>query len=182
MKNAAVLACTFFLLLSVAAFAQAPGKVAPLSREALAMILGEPGPAGGGCGVAPGKVLFAANKPEPPSGGVGAMSTCTANCVSGTVQCSGSVCSAANHNCAVGEKGHVTCDSSTTWCPSPANDCTDYCTNCSQTSACYDCCRCEGGGAVSCSNCCTCEATGDCIACCRCGGGGFGYCATFCGQ
>jgi hypothetical protein len=178
MKNAAVLACTFFLLLSVAAFAQAPGKVAPLSREALAMILGEPGPASGGCGVAPGKLLFAANKPAPPSGGVGSMATCTAICETGSVQCTAATCTGADRNCAAFERGHVTCGTTTTWCPTACPS--DYCYNCTQTGACYDCCRCDGGGSVSCNNCCNCQATGDCFSCCRCEGNSIAYCSSIC--
>jgi hypothetical protein len=178
MKNAAVLAFTFFLLLSVAAFAQAPGKAAPLTREALAMILGEPAPAGGGCGPAPAKMMFAASKPQPPSGGVGAMATCTANCESGIVQCTGDTCSGADRNCAVFERGHVTCGSTTTWCPTACTS--DYCYNCAQNSTCYDCCRCDGGGAISCNNCCACEATQDCTACCRCEGHSITYCSSVC--
>lgn len=176
MKSAAVLVCTF-LLLSTAAFAQMPGKTVPLTQEALAMILGKPA-AGGSCAPAASRVMFAANKPEPPSGGVGAMATCTAICETGTVQCTAATCSGADRNCAAYERGHVTCGSTTTWCPTACSS--DYCYNCAQTGACYDCCRCDGDSAIICNNCCACQATGDCISCCRCEGNSLSYCASIC--
>ena len=176
MKNAAVLACTF-LLLSVAAFAEMPGKAASLSPEALAMILGERGPASGSCAPSASKAVFAAQKPAPP-GGVGAYATCTAICETGTVECTASTCSGVDRNCAVFERGHVTCGTTTTWCGTACPS--DYCYNCAQTGSCYDCCRCDGGGALQCNNCCTCQATQDCIACCRCEGGSLSYCNSVC--
>jgi hypothetical protein len=185
MKSAGVVAvaCTFFLI-SAVGFAQTPTK-APLTREAIAAILGL-STATGGCAkapaAAPSRVLFAAQKPGP-DGGVGAMATCTANCESGTVQCTGSTsCEAFDRNCSVFERGHVTCNNggtiTTTWCPTQCPS--DHCYNCAQTGACFDCCRCDGGGAASCAFCCDCEATGDCYTCCRCGGGGPG-CGGLCG-
>jgi hypothetical protein len=64
-----------------------------------------------------------------------AFCSATAHCVNGTtVSCSGtsttSTCIAADHNCP-NEKGHVTCDGTTTFCtaPCPCN-CTDYQAQC----------------------------------------------------
>ena len=185
MKSARVVvavACTLFLV-SAVGFAQTPTK-APLTREAIAAILGL-SPAKGGCGAvqtSPNRMVFAAKKPGP-DGGVGAMATCTANCESGTVQCTGSTsCEAFDRNCAAFERGHVSCNNggtiTTTWCPTQCTN--DYCYNCAQTGACYDCCRCDGGTALQCSNCCTCEQTQDCVACCRCDGGSLLYCNQVC--
>jgi hypothetical protein len=189
MKNATVIACTFFLLLSVAAFAQAPSKAAPLTREAIAAILGL-SPAGGGCatkGLAtePSQIIFASQK-EGPGGGVGANAFCQANCESGSVSCEGNIsCQAFHRNCTAPncERGHVTCNdtmSGTTTIECPTACPGGFCCTCVATGSCYDCCRCDGGTQIQCNNCCTCEATGDCIACCRCEGHGPGYCASLC--
>jgi hypothetical protein len=57
-----------------------------------------------------------------PAIGAKSLCTATANCWNGgTVSCSSNTsvtsCSAADGNCSVGERGHVTCDGVTTWCP-----------------------------------------------------------------
>ncbi|HSS52332.1 MAG TPA: hypothetical protein VLX28_25600 [Thermoanaerobaculia bacterium] len=74
--------------------------------------------------------------------------TATANCFPGTVTCSSntsvSSCSAADRNCNV-ERGHVTCDGSTTWCPTACPGCPpDWCTE-----DCDSSCPC--GGTLSCN-------------------------------
>ena len=44
--------------------------------------------------------------------------TCTADCGSSPdVSCTSGSCSAVNRNCAAGQRGYVTCGSSTTYCP-----------------------------------------------------------------
>ena len=184
MKNAWILACTL-LLVSVAGFAQAPSE-APLTGEAIAAILGgQPSASGCAAAPAPDRMVFAAQKPGP-GGGVGAMAFCQANCESGSVSCEGNVsCQAFHRNCTTGcERGHVTCNDTvngvtTIWCPTACSG--GFCCTCEQTGSCYDCCRCDGGGAVMCSNCCNCEATSDCFSCCRCEGGSPGACAVECG-
>jgi hypothetical protein len=189
MKNATVVACTFFLLLSIAGFAQAPSKAAPLTREAIAAILGL-SPAGGGCATkglatAPSQITFASQK-EGPGGGVGANAICQANCESGSVSCEGNIsCQAFDRNCTAPncERGHVTCNdtmSGTTTIECPTACPGGFCCTCVATGSCYDCCRCDGGTQVQCNNCCTCEATSDCNACCRCEGHSPGYCALLC--
>jgi hypothetical protein len=189
MKNARVvaIACTFFLV-SAVGFAQAPTK-APLTREAIAAILGL-STAGGGCAKAPAagpsQMVFASKK-EGPGGGVGEMAFCQANCESGTVQCTGDIsCQAFHRNCTTAcEPGHVTCNdtvngTTTTWCPTQCSGGTSCC-NCAQTGDCVDCCRCDGGSLMQCNNCCACQETSDCFACCRCEGGSIGQCGLQCG-
>jgi len=148
MRNARILACA---LLFVGASAQASSNP-PLTREALASILGLT-PVAGSCA--------AQQDREPPRERprvqTKALCTATANCATGTVSCSSNVnaanCTAVDRNCSVGERGHVTCDSVTTWCPT-------ICT---------------------CNPCCQCDQSGDCFSCCVCGGGGRGHCALQCG-
>ena len=133
---------------SVVGLAQTP-SVAPLPSETLAAILSPPA----ACPTPEGKALFVASE----GGGESTMSECnaTANCESGTVYCEGeNTCSAYDRFCS-SERGHVTCDGVTTWCP----------TECSQPCG------------PQCQNCETCQQTGDCFACCRCGGGSVYYCA-----
>lgn len=85
--------------------------------------------------------LAAARPPRGPNGGSGTDATCTASCgsyasVSCTTSGTGS-CTAVDRNCAVGERGRVTCGSTTTYCP-PCE------TTCSATALC-------GGTTVSCT-------------------------------
>jgi len=144
MKSAWLLACVCSLVLCSAAASQTPSQ-APIT---LASILGQPA-VGGSCPTPQNGALFAAKHPR-----LGlAKADCSASCGSDpAVSCSGSTCSAADRACN-GERGHVTCDGNTYWCPTV-------------------CCT---------GNCCTCDQTGDCFACCRCDGGGIGYCFAFCG-
>jgi hypothetical protein len=159
MKNACIVACTL-LFVSVAGFAQKPSP-APLTREALAAILG-PSAVTGSCPLPQRTVLFAAKSPR--AGLEKSLCSATANCASGTVTCTGNnsttSCSAADRNCATGEQGHVTCDSVTTWCPTT---CTSGCS--------------PGPGMW----CCQCDLTGSCLSCCRCEGGTLRGCAEACG-
>jgi hypothetical protein len=184
MKSVWVLACTVFLV-TVPSFAQTPTRT-PITREALAAILGLSAGTGS-CGKAPvpSQVLFAAAKPGP-GGGVSEMVTCSANCESGSVQCTADIsCQAFHRNCTTGcERGHVNCNDSvngmtTVSCPTTCPGGT-FCCNCAQTGNCYDCCRCDGGTALVCSNCCECEASQDCYSCCRCNGGGINQCINQC--
>jgi hypothetical protein len=58
---------------------------------------------------------------RPPSGLEKA--TCTANCWDGSIlSCTGSTCSGTNSNCGGGVRGSVTCDGTTTLCPSCCPD------------------------------------------------------------
>lgn len=92
-------------------------------------------------GIVPQCNLAAARPPRGPNGGAGTDATCTASCgsypsVSCTTSGTGS-CTAVDRNCAVGERGRVTCGSTTTYCPT----CDE---TCSATALC-------GGTTVSCS-------------------------------
>jgi hypothetical protein len=155
MRKAGIFALTA-LFLSVAAFADTP-SVAPLTREALASILGQPA-ASGSCATQASGALFAA-------GGTGASlekSACsaTATCASGTISCSGSgTCTAVDRNCSSGERGHVTCGSTTgsttSWCPTPCCYSSDWCCQCALTEDCFACCRCDGLGYVICTRDCS---------------------------
>ncbi|HEX3553957.1 MAG TPA: hypothetical protein VIA62_12095 [Thermoanaerobaculia bacterium] len=73
--------------------------------------------------------------------------TCIANCASGTVSCSGAgTCTAVDRNCSANERGHVTCGSTTTFCPTtcPPPVCPpDWCTD--------DCSLCDCGGTLVCN-------------------------------
>jgi len=62
---------------------------------------------------------------DPEANPIGSRATCTADCYPFTdVTCSaGGTCTAVDRNCGVGEPGHVTCGSQTTYCP--ACQCTD---------------------------------------------------------
>jgi hypothetical protein len=81
---------------------------------------------------------------------IGEKSLCnaTANCSPGTVTCGGNnsvtSCSAADRNCNVGERGHVTCDGHTTWCPAA-------CPSCPPTWCTDDCSFCPCGGSLICN-------------------------------
>ncbi|HEX4965303.1 MAG TPA: hypothetical protein VF173_31125 [Thermoanaerobaculia bacterium] len=158
MKKAWVFAAVL-LFVSVAGFAQTPSK-APLSSEVLAAILGQPA---GSCGTQQNELVFAAKRPK---GWEKSLCNATANCSPGTVSCGGNnsvtSCSAADRNCAVGERGHVTCDGVTTWCPTT---CPAPCST----------------GTVIQRACCQCDLTGDCFNCCRCDGGSGPHCALQCG-
>ena len=182
MKSAWILVC-LFLLVAVPALAEPAQE--PLTREAIAQMLGLT-KAPGSCGqaAAPSQIVFAAQKPGP-GGGVSQMATCSALCETGSVQCTGNIsCHAYNRNCTTDcEKGHVTCNdtvngTTTVWCPTACPG--GFCCNCAQTGSCYDCCRCDGGGLVQCNNCCACQATADCVSCCRCEGGSLSHCNSIC--
>lgn len=80
---------------------------------------------------------------RPPRSGEKALCSAAASCNDGTiVSCTGNnsttSCSASDRNCAVGERGHVTCDGVTTVCPTPCPvDCDQLEWNCA--SGCYPC-------------------------------------------
>src|SRR5579872_1992311 len=161
MKKSWIIACVL-LFVAVAAFAQTP-SLPPLTREALAAILGQP--AASSCATQPGVVRQVAKRP----GGLPRKSLCsaTANCQFSdfgeiafcSSNTSSTSCTAVDSNCSAGEPGHVVCDGVTTSCP-----------------AC-----CTGSPFGLGYNCCKCNQTGDCQACCRCGGQPFGQCALQCG-
>ncbi len=73
----------------------------------------------------------------------------TATCQTGTVSCNGNnSCDAWDRDCPF-ERGHVTCDGVTTWCPT---DCCNTgtpqqraCCRCTVTGNCWDCVFCEYG-------------------------------------
>ncbi len=133
MRKIWFVACAL-LFTSAGLFAQ---STAPLTSEALAAILG-PAAGPGPCGNQQSAVLFAARRP---SGGPKSLCTATAQCASGSVSCQGnSSCTAVDRNCSTGERGHVTCDGNTTYCPTPCN----FCEVCAGTGDCFNCCRCDG--------------------------------------
>ena len=135
----------FAVLVFVSAAGFAEPNPAPLSAEALAVILG-PSPAGPGC--APKLEGAPPAAPRPASWGV-ETSACTAEaqCYSGTVSCSGnSSCSAVDRNCAVPTAGYVICDGVYHGCPVA---CT-YCDQCAATSDCVTCCQCDGYSYIIC--------------------------------
>ncbi|HWM91479.1 MAG TPA: hypothetical protein VN493_12005 [Thermoanaerobaculia bacterium] len=160
MRKACVVAFAL-LFVSVAGFAQTPKQV-PLTREALATILGSPAGTGSCAPQQQSRVLFAAEK-RPPT----AMALCdaTANCWSGgTVFCEDNTtpanCTAVDHNCSIGEPGHVSCNGVTTWCSACQVNCNvgtpieRACCRCDQTPNCMDCCRCEGNSLSFCHSLC----------------------------
>ena|ERR671914_417090 len=151
MKKAAILACTLAFVSAVCA-AQTP-SVAPLTDEALAMILSEPG-ATGACPTPQGEMVFAAKPTAAPK-------SCSAQvtCWDGSVKScnftgAGGNCTATPSNCDAFVDGNVNCNGSVTSCPT---------------------CPCDDRPI-----CCTCFRTGDCFACCRCDGGTIGQCAQVC--
>jgi hypothetical protein len=156
MKKVSILACVL-LFVAVAAFAQTSSQP-PLSREALAAILGQP--ATGSCATQPSGVRQVAKRPAILT--EKALCTATATCQFGTtVSCSSNInaanCMAVNANCPA-EPGHVVCDGVTTSCPA--------------------CCT---GRLLSIEyKCCECDMTGDCEACCRCNGGDLAQCFNQC--
>jgi hypothetical protein len=128
------------LFVSVAGFALTPSPT-PLSSEALAAILGQPD---GSCDPQPSQALAAAKRPA--LGMEKALCTATANCESGTVSCQGNnsttSCTAVDRNCGANQRGYVTCDGVTTFCPTTCT--VNYCQQCDQTGDCVACCRCAG--------------------------------------
>ncbi|HEX4959285.1 MAG TPA: hypothetical protein VF173_00505 [Thermoanaerobaculia bacterium] len=151
MKKPWILACVL-LLGAVAAFAQTPAQP-PLTKEALAAILGQP--AASSCATQPSGIRHATKRPAILTGK--SLCTATANCDSGTVSCSSNVstssCTAVDRDCSVNEPGHVTCDGVTTVCPTQCSStCTDTpaCCKCVQTGGCVPCCRCDGGNFADC--------------------------------
>jgi len=149
MKTAWILALSL-VLSSAAGLCQTTGA-APLSREALAAIVGPSAVQGSACAVKPSATVLAANKPR---GLQKSACTATANCSSGTVSCSGnSTCTAVDAACP-SQAGYVTCDGVTT-----------------------NCGACPGSGNPNCDDC---AATGDCISCCRCDGFSLRQCILWC--
>lgn len=155
MKKASILACSLLFFVSIAGFGQTRSQP-PLTKEALAMILGLP--ASSSCATRPAAVRqVAAKRPGKPSG----KSDCnaTANCGTGTpVSCIGTgSCVAVDRDCSTDEPGYVNCDGVITPCQPTQCDCSTLTGNARQ--------------------CCTCDQTGDCIACCRCDGFSLSYCS-----
>ena len=150
MKRASIVGCTI-LFLAVAGFAQSPDH-APLSGAALAAILGQP--TAGPCAAAPAPTAVPAVQLATGAGSTKSLCSATANCETGTVTCSSNVsvtsCSAADRNCAAGERGHVTCNGTTTWCPTVCG----ICDTCYATNDCVACCRCDGGTPAACRRAC----------------------------
>ena len=86
---------------------------------------------------------------RPPQSGTKALCSAAASCNDGTiVSCTGNnsttSCSGSDRNCAVGERGHVTCDGNTTVCPTPCpvdcdqleQDCAWTCNPCNYNFSC----------------------------------------------
>ena len=146
---------TFSLFMSPAMAETKPSKAAPfLSAADRAFLASLAGP------VAPARAAK-------PAVGEKALCTATANCGDGTsVYCESNTsttsCSSADRNCP-GERGHVTCNGVTTWCPAECtsggcgpNFCTDEdefncamgCSPCDytftcNTTFCFERCRCH---------------------------------------
>jgi len=136
MRKALLLACAVLFISSVC-FAQAPDR-APLSEEALAVILGPPATASDS---PQGAMAFAAKLPQ-----FLEKATCTASCMGGgTVSCTSTNCSAKNGTCS-NLTGSVTCGSTAKYCPTPS-----YCTRCNVCGDCYSCCLCSGHTGAFCS-------------------------------
>ena len=137
------------VLLFVSAAGFAEPSPAPLSEEALAVILG-PSAAGPACAPqAAAAPRPAGTKPAGRPGGGVETSACnaTAQCYSGTVSCSGnSSCSAVDRNCAVPTAGYVICDGVYTGC----NYGCSYCDQCAATGDCISCCQCDGYSYIVC--------------------------------
>lgn len=78
-------------------------------------------------------------------GGEGLNADCTAYCgADPPVSCSGATCSAADRSCP-GERGHVTCGSTTYWCATPCPVCTE---GSFRTITVGPTCGCEDGGST----------------------------------
>jgi len=156
MKKEWILACVL-LFVSVAALAQTPQSQPPLSREALAAILGLP--AASSCAMQPSGTRQVANRPATLTGK--SLCTATANCQFTTVSCSSDIsassCTAVDANSSAGQPGYVTCDGHTTSCPAC----------CTGTVKQIQCCRCA-------------QDPNDCVSCCVCGGGTFFRCSQGC--
>ena len=84
-------------------------------------------------------------------------SVITAACDSGvTVSCTGRYnCAAVDRNCSIAERGHVTCDGVTTYCPTACGADGSSCDECAATGDCFACCRCDGGTSIACSRLCS---------------------------
>lgn len=148
MKNRwTVVACTL-LFTAAAASAQAPAQV-PLTPQALAAILGD--------SAVPGScAALWTGAPSPVErADFGQLSICTAQASCGeypAVSCEGnSTCSAVDRNCDIGERGSVTCDGVTTYCPLCPCDDTPVCCRCEREGDCMSCCRCAGGTFSACN-------------------------------
>jgi hypothetical protein len=133
MRKVLIVACAA-LFLSIAGLAQTPQtpSPAPLSQEALAVILGPPAVTGEATLPQTEELVLAAAKSPLPL-----KTVCTATCyLSGTVSCTGSSCSAVDGT-SCSAKGHVTCGGTTHTC-----------------SNCYLNCRCGGNSDSFCrANC-----------------------------
>ena len=99
-----------------------------------------------------------------PKGGLEkALCHAAANCASGTVSCDGNnstaSCTGVDRNCAAGERGHVTCDGVTTWCPTTCTDCgPDFCTGRQDCiDSCYPCFAIYMCNATTCTDTCRCK-------------------------
>lgn len=148
MKKAVIVAV--LALASAAGFAQTPSE-APVN---IAAILSQPS-VSGACPSPQSEMLFAATRI-----GTGLdKATCFANCgADPTVSCTGTTCTGVDRNCAVNQRGSVSCTTN----------------GVTTTTFCASTCPVSGF-------CGTCDATGDCFACCRCGGGGPRVCSLECG-
>jgi hypothetical protein len=149
-------ACLFtfaLLFVSMTGFAAPPSPA--LSAAALSQILGQP-VSDGACGL-PQNAVAAAAKPAKPNRPnlEKALCTATAQCETGTVYCQSNVsttaCAAYDRNCP-GEQGHVTCGTTTIWCPTIClPTCTSgtprqrACCRCAETENCWDCDFCANG-------------------------------------
>jgi hypothetical protein len=160
MKKACIIIVCTMAFVSAAAFAQTP-SVAPLTGEALAVILGEPAVTASCPSPGPSpqsEVLFAARRPAVPKA-----CSATANCTPGTtVSCTytgtGGTCTAVDRNCSVNQRGYVSCNGVVTNCPTTCQSCNlicQACNQCDQTGDCFACCRCDGGTISQCSQQCS---------------------------
>ncbi len=98
--------------------------------------------------------MAAAAKGKDPSGGVSAMSLCSATASCGSdpgLYCEDNIdpanCTGVDRNCSVGQQGYVSCNGVTTWCPNDCDGCpagwcdgeTDCANNCYPCNYTYTC-------------------------------------------
>ncbi len=96
------------IALAAAGFAQTPSDA-----PAVPTVLLSPSTAISASTMAPDDAIFASNRRITPKAG------CSAQCGPVMIMCLGSPCSGEDRNCALGERGYVTCAGVTTLCPSP---------------------------------------------------------------
>lgn len=123
------------VFVAAAGFSQTPSE--PLFNVAAIL---NPFVVTGSCAMRESEVRFAA---------VGEKAECTASCGTyGSMSCPAgtTTCSAVNRDCP--QRGYVTCNGVTTYCPSCTTQ--DHCYECTASGGldCFSCCLCEGDSTV----------------------------------